>query len=76
MAEKQNPAPTGLVAITVAPRRAVQRLGMGEDGEATSIAHGPGETLDVEPAEAKRLRELGFALPEPVAVATNDPAEA
>jgi len=49
-------ATPALVTITVAPRRTIQT-------EAEKV-YGPGETLQVDATEAKRLRDLGFAEPE------------
>jgi len=57
-------ATPALVSVTVAKGRTVH-LPNPDDPEAPVTAYGPGSTLKVDAAEAKRLRDLGFAEPEP-----------
>lgn len=79
MAEKQTAATAAatpeLVTITVAARRTIHVPGENEDGEKAVTVYGPGQKLQVDPAEARRLRAAGFADPEPPA-ASADQAEA
>lgn len=67
-------ATSTLVSITVAPGRTITHAVKVGD-EVVSKDFGPGAVLDVEPAEAKRLRRLGFALPEPEAAKPDEKAE-
>lgn len=77
MAEKQTAAATAatleLVTITVAARRTIHVPGETEDGEKAVTVYGPGRKLQVEPAEARRLRAAGFADPEPPAAPVDQP---
>ncbi len=55
-------AASPVVSITVAPNRTIQLPA--PDTEGSIKTYGSGETMNVDAAEAKRLRALGFALPE------------
>lgn len=59
----EKAAAPALVTITVAQRRTIQLPGKDEQGEPAILSYGPGQTVEVEEGEAKRLRALGFAEP-------------